>query len=344
MSKVFDQMASLSGFSTDDFEEFFAKASDLAPGEVGAVLGYLLGRFDSRDAAAMVSALRGLYPQREFKRADGRTTVNIVGTGGGPSTFNITTTAAFVVAAAGAVVVKTGSGACCSKSGFADVAAKLGTLKVAMSWELIESILDDVGIVFIPPSCHALVLGELEHNLTLPIYRNVASYLNKIGPLLSPVKVDYRFIGASSASCMEMLAGACRILGDTPTTLYSSQDGLDEVSSMATTTLIQLAANGSREDDSIDPRTLGIQLHGADELRGYEPVAAAECCERILSGKGNPAQTQIVALNAGVVLTRLGLLSDLSAGFKAAMQILKEGDALQKLRDLRERVWKCLKH
>ena len=142
--------------------------------------------------------VRSRYPQREIKHPAGRPTVNIVGTGGGPSTFNITTTAAFVVAAGGVVVVKTGSAACRSKSGFADVAAKLGTLKVTMAWERIEAIVAEVGIVFVPPSCHAPVMGQMEYQLTSPVHRNVSSYFNKLGPLLSPVKTDYRLIGGNS--------------------------------------------------------------------------------------------------------------------------------------------------
>ena len=162
----------------------------------------------------MIAALRATHPQRRFALADGRTTVNLVGTGGGPSTFNITTTAAFVVAAAGVVVVKTGSGACRSKAGFADVAAKLGTLKLSMPWDMIQSIAEDVGIVFVPLTHYAPVLGPFEQVLTLPVHRHIAAYLNKIGPLLSPVKVDHQVIGANSRACLEMLAGACRLLGD----------------------------------------------------------------------------------------------------------------------------------
>ncbi|HEV3138095.1 MAG TPA: hypothetical protein VGZ26_09325 [Pirellulales bacterium] len=342
MRQVFEKMASMSGLSQSDFRQFFAHASDLAPAEIGAVLGYLLGRIDSRDAAAMVSVVREINPPHAIK-IDGRPTVNMVGTGGGPSTFNITTTAAFVVAAAGVVVVKTGSNACRSKAGFADVAAKLGTLKVTMPWDQIEAIVADVGIVFVPPASHALALGTLEYKLTAPVFRNVAAYMNKIGPLLAPVKVDHRCIGANSASCLEMLTGACRLLGDVPTTLFSADDGLDEVSSMAPTRLIQLTADGARQDDRLDPGSLGIQRPGLDALAGQEPAAAAECCERILSGRGTPAQSDIVALNAAVVLTSMGLFANVSAGFEATTRLIQQGAALAKLHELRSRVWKCAK-
>lgn len=339
MASLFDKMTSASGFSKADVDDFFAGIGDLSPGETGAILGYLLGRLDCEDAAAMVSAVRELHPQREVKTADGRTTVNLVGTGGGPSTFNITTTAAFVVAAAGAVVVKTGSAACRSKSGFADVAAKLGTMKLAMPWEQIESIANDVGIVFIPTVHYAPVLATLEDSLPTSTYRNAAGFLNKIGPLLSPVKVDYQFIGANSQPCMEMLSGACQILGDTPATVVWAEDGLDEVSSSARTHVVRLTNAGGRVDETIEPSAVDVQPPPPGALDGLEPTEAAACCERILAGHGTAAQTEIVALNAGVVLASLGRYSDWQAGFQAAAQLLKEGAGYAKLKALRERVW-----
>ena len=343
MAQVFEKMAALAGFATHDFEEFFALSAELDAAEVAAVLGYLLGRLDSLDAAALVSVLRGLHPQRTLALGSDHPTLNMVGTGGGPATFNITTTAAFVVAAAGPVVVKTGSAACRSKSGFADVAASLGTLKVAMPWPEIEAIAGDVGIVFVPPSYYAPQIGTLSQMLAPAAFYNVAAYLNKIGPLLSPVRVDHRFIGANSVCCLEMLAGACADLGDIPTTIVSAADGMDEVSSRARTARVRLTAAGSRADDVIDPQALDIAAPPPEALVGFARTAAAECCERILSGKGTRAQTEIVALNAGVVLTSLGLFSDLAAGVRAATRLIVEGEALRKLHCLRERVWKCVR-
>jgi len=223
------------------------------------------------------------------------------------------------------------------------VAAKLGALKLSMPWELIESIADEVGIVFVPLTHYAPLLGTFEEVLTLPAHRNAAAYLYKIGPLLSPVRVDHQVIGANSRACLEMLAGACGILGDTPATLVSAEDGLDEVSSSVRTAVIHLAADGLRRDDAVDPRSLGIRPPSGDALQGYEPTEAAECCQRILAGSGSAAQTEIVALNAAVVLAALGLFSDLAAAFQAALDILRDGEALKKLHDLRQRVWKWAK-
>jgi anthranilate phosphoribosyltransferase len=339
MAKVFDKMASLSGFTPDDLSEFLALAAELPPAEVGAVLGYLLGRLNAEDAAAFVAVVRGQHPLRRVNLPAGRIAVNIVGTGGGPSTFNITTAVTFVVAAAGVTVIKTGSNAYRGKSGFADVAARLGTLKVAMPWERIESIAREVGIVFVPPAYHAPVLGRLAELLTPAVYRNVAGYLNKLGPLLSPIRVDHRFIGAHSTACLEMLAGACQYLGDVPTTLVAGADGLDEVSTMAPTHVCDLAIDGSRRDSVLDPADFGILAPRLEELAGLEVAAAAECCERLLDGQGTGAQNDIVALNAGLVLHEVGKTDSLEDGFRQALAILRAGTALQKLRALRERVW-----
>jgi anthranilate phosphoribosyltransferase len=343
MGGLFDKMTSFSGFAKADFVEFFSNAAKWTPAEIGAILGCLLGRRNAEDAAALVAALRELHPQHDMRFIDRRPTVNMVGTGGGPSTFNITTTAAFVVAASGGVVVKTGGNARRSKSGFLDVAARLGTLKLAMSWEQIESIASDVGIVFVPPSHYPLALGQLEQTLTPSGCRNAAIYLNKLGPLLSPVRVGHQFIGANSSPCLEMLAGACRLLGDVPATLVLSDDGLDEVSSRANTTVIRLSAAGDETKTVVCPAVLGISPPALDALEGAAPAAAAACCERLLSGKGTAAQTDIVALNAAVVMTSTGLAADVHAGFHAARQLIENGEALRKLQRLRERVWNRVK-
>lgn len=341
MADLFNKLASLSEFAREDFREFFQLAEELSSSEVACVLGYLLGRFDAHDAANMVSVLRELHPQYDVKISDGRRTVNLVGTGGGPPTFNITTIVAFVVAAAGVVVIKTGSSACRSSAGFADVAMKLKTLKLSMPWERIEEIANDIGIVFVPPGHHAPELGILEYKLSRPAYRNVALYFNKLGPLLSPVHVDHRFIGVHTNRCLETLSDACDLLDDTPTTLISAKDGMDEVSSMSKTKVVRLRADHTRQEEWIDPAEFDLHSTSLEALCGDEPAAAAECCERILAGEGTTDQSQIVALNSSMVLTSLGRVPDLQAGYKESLQLIQQGAGLNKLRELREQVWKC---
>jgi len=338
MTDVFDRMANGQGFSRADLEHFLAKVRQMSPGEIGAVFGYLLGRLDSGDALAMVQALRGLQEPRTIPAEIGRPSVSMVGTGGGASTFNITTTASFVVAAAGPLVVKMGSSAWRSKSGSADVAAQLGVMPIRMPWDSVLRVAQEAGIVFVPPSYYPPILARLAHGLTMPTFRRVAGFINILGPLLSPVKVDHRFIGARSADCMEMLAEVCMGIGDVPTTFFSSEDGLDEVSTMAPTRVLNVDRAGKTQQSTLDPASLPIQSPSIEELAGYEAAEAAECCLRILGGKGSQAQTDIVALNAAAVMHKLALFDTLEASFERALEILKRGEALQVLQGLRESV------
>jgi anthranilate phosphoribosyltransferase len=335
MIRLFDKMAAFERLSQADFAELFAEARP-APAEIAALLGYLLGRQDGDEAAAFIQALRDRFPQRTV-RVDGRPTVNLVGTGGGRSTFNITTTTAFVVSAAGAVVVKTGSGAWRSRTGFAEVAGALGAMK-AVPWEQLEAIAREVGIVFIPPLYTAPILARWAHALGAATFRNVAGYVNKLGPLLSPVRVDHRFIGVTPPAALEMLARASAVLGDVPATLVASDDGLDEVSTAAGTSIVRLAADGTRRDTRIDPGELSIKAPQPDELQGSDPAESADICAAILAGRGSPAQTDIVAVNAAVVLAEIGAAASVRSGLDEARRLLREGAALRKLEQLRERM------
>jgi anthranilate phosphoribosyltransferase len=340
MAQVFQKMASLSGFTRADCLEYLSQLQQSTPSEIGAVLGYLLGRLCGDDAAALVGALRVQHPLRRVPAPPGKLTVNLVGTGGGPSTFNITTTASFVVAAAGLVVVKSGSSAWRSQSGFADVATHLKTLKTPLSWDAVDQIAGEAGIVHLPPYYQAPSLTRVALAVGLPAYRNVAVYINLLGPLLSPVQVDHQFIGARGLDCLNMLADACLALGDPPTTLCMATDGLDEVSTSVPTALCHLASDGKRRDEIIDPRLLAIEPPAADELRGYAPPQAAACCERILQGAGSTAQTQIVAINAAAVMTAAGVAPDLPAAYQSALNLIASGAALDRLHHLR----RCVAH
>ena len=159
-TSVFDRMANAEGFCRADIEHFLAGVCENSSGEIGAVFGYMLGRLDSDDALAMVQALRGMQDQREIPTEVGQPSVSMVGTGGGASTFNITTTASFIVAAAGPLVVKMGSNSWRSKSGSADVAALLGVMPIRMPWDAVVQAAEQAGIVFCASCVLPTYLGK----------------------------------------------------------------------------------------------------------------------------------------------------------------------------------------
>jgi len=319
-----------------DVEEFLASINDLAAAEVAAVLGCLLGRHDGRDAATVVSAIRRLSPPKRIAGTADSPTVNIVGTGGGPSTFNISTATSFLLAAAGLKVIKTGSTAWRSRSGFMEVAMALGCLKESLTWDHIEAVADETGIAFVPPALYPPVLRDTASLLTPAVFRRVGYYINIIGPLLSPVAVDFRFLGASSRARQALLVDAATALGDIPACVVAAENGMDEVSSIGDTTVVAIDAAGQCDTMTIDPTMLPLTDVTIEDLAGLNPIGAARLLKRILSGQGTAQQSEIVALNGATVLWRLGRYESLAAAFESSLALILAGKPVAKIDALRE--------
>ena len=105
---------------------------------------------------------------------------------------------------------------------------------------------------------------------------------------------------------------------------------------------MHLTEDGSLRTTLIDPAALGIDPPGLAELAGSDTAAAAQCCEKILAGKGTAAQSDIVALNAAWVVAGAGIAADLESGFRASQEILRNGAALDKLRFARSSLESCV--
>jgi anthranilate phosphoribosyltransferase len=319
-----------------DIAEFFASTNDLAPTELAALLGCLLGRHDGRDAATVVSAIRRLSPPKRIAGTADSPTVNIVGTGGGPSTFNVSTATSFLLAAAGVKVIKTGSTAWRSRSGFMEVAMALGCLKESLTWDHIEALADETGIAFVPPAQYPSVLRDTASLLTPAIFRRVGYYINIIGPLLSPVAVDFRFLGASSRARQALLVDAATALGDIPACVVAAENGMDEVSSIGDTTVVAIDAAGQCDTMTIDPTMLPLTDVNIEDLAGLNPIGAAKLLKRILSGQGTVQQSEIVALNGATVLWQMGRHDSLAVAFDACLALISAGKPAAKIEALRE--------
>jgi anthranilate phosphoribosyltransferase len=327
-------------FDANELASFFESVRDYPAAEVGAVLGCMLGRHNGDDAAKVVAGIRQITPRTRIAGTKDSPTINIVGTGGGPSTFNISTATSFLLAAAGVTVIKTGSTAWRSKSGFMEVAMALGCLRDSLTWEQADVVARKTGIVFLPPALYPTVLRDIATSLTPNVFRRVGYYVNIIGPLLSPVAVDYSFIGASSIASQELLAEAAISLGDTPTCIVSAENRLDEVSPIGPTFGIAIDASGNRESFTIDPSTLPLTKVTMDDLAGLAPLGAARLLKKVLSGGGTPQQTEAVALNGAAVLWQLDRYESLAGAFDACMLLMEQGKPAEKIAALKE----ALKH
>ncbi len=256
--------------------------------------------------------------------------VNIVGTGGGLSTFNISTTAAFVVAAAGGTVLKSGSSAYSSSVGSGDILNALGLAR-SPSDEFTNQMLAETGLAFAAPQRYAPICKRLAlAALPLP-FKVIGRFVNALGPLICPYKVRANVIGASSPDLMAQIGGIAARL-DIPALLVHAELGVDEFLSLGSN-LWKWAGEGQM--DRFSPEKIGLQDGPIAALAGGTLDQNIETLTQILQGRGHRVCTETVALNAGAALYAGGQVADLAAGTHLALACLKDGAPFDKLEQAR---------
>ncbi len=252
--------------------------------------------------------------------------VDTCGTGGGASTFNVSTAAAFVVAGAGVVVAKHGNRSSTSRSGSADVLEALGAV-VDLPAEGVARSMDETGIGFMfAPSFHP----AFKH--VVPVRRALAvrTVFNILGPLANPAGVRHQVIGIADRSYLDRIAAAIADLGTERTILVSSDDGLDEFSTSSPSEVIDITPDGIRRW-RFDPTSLGIAPPAPGALAGGEPSENADVIRRILEARSGGPATDIVALNAAAGLVAAGVADDIGDGYDLARTSIESGQAAERL-------------
>ncbi|HSH01843.1 MAG TPA: anthranilate phosphoribosyltransferase [Anaerolineae bacterium] len=248
------------------------------------------------------------------------------GTGGdGRHTFNISTTAAFVVAGAGAKVAKHGNRAASSKSGSADVLMALGG-NLDLNAEQVGECIDEVGIGFLYAIKHH---PAMRHAIGPRRELGQRTIFNVLGPLTNPAGAKHQLIGVYAPQLTEAMAEALGELGNDESFVVHGADGLDE---MSTTGVNRVSAlrGGKVETYEVDPADYGLARATLDDLVGGEPAVNAGITRGILSGEDGGPRRDIVLLNAGMALsTRNG--GDLGAGIAEARAAVESGAALRVL-------------
>jgi len=257
--------------------------------------------------------------------------VDTCGTGGGTvTTFNISTAAALVAAGAGVRVAKHGNRSFTSKSGSADVLEALG-VRIDMSVERMGDVLDRAGIVFMfAPTMHPAMrhVGPVRRELA------IQTVMNLVGPLANPARAGRQVIGVADPKRLGLIGGALQALGTTHSLVVHGAPGLDEVSPLAGTTVLELV-QGEARTWTIDPERVGLPLASAFDLAGGDPAANARVIEAVLAGRGNRGAAAAVTLNAAAALYVAGLAADYASAIGKAQEALRAGvgrDALERLR------------
>ena len=255
--------------------------------------------------------------------------VDTCGTGGdGADTFNISTTAAFVVAGAGIPVAKHGNRAVSSRSGSADVLKCLG-VNIEADKTVVERCVDMAGIGFLfAPTLHK----AMKHAADVRRELGFRTVFNLLGPLTNPAGVQAQVVGVFDPKWTSPLARVLKNLGARHAFVVHGEDGLDEITLTCNTKISELN-NQKIKDYDLDPTEFGFEYCSEQDLKGGSAEENATILRELLDGKGGP-QRDIVLLNASAAIVAAGKADDFKTGIEVAKQSIDSGEARQRLKDL----------
>jgi len=250
--------------------------------------------------------------------------LDTAGTGGGRSTFNVSTTAALIAAGAGCAVAKHGNRSATSRSGSADLLEALGA-RIDLDPRGVADCIGEAGFGFMFAPAH-----HQATRFVVPVRSELASrtVFNLLGPLTNPAGASRQLIGVSDASFLDTMAGALAKLGVERALLVSSEDGLDEVSSAAPTKVVEVDG-GELRSYVIEPRDVGVLPDGAEQREGGTPQANAALTRAILSGseRERPVGEALAVINAGAAIYAAGAADSIADGVQAAREAIHDGRA-----------------
>jgi anthranilate phosphoribosyltransferase len=321
------------------------RRENLTRGEAGQLLDALL---DTESTEAQISALlvalaakgetveelagmaSGLRERAVRLETGHRTFIDTAGTGSSAAkTFNISTAAAFVIAAAGLPVAKHGNRAASSRSGSADVLTALG-VNVSVVPQISESCLTEIGICFMfAPLYHGATARVAGVRRELGIHTT----FNLLGPLSNPAGAPRQIIGVWNRGLAERLAQVLAALGTVKAWVVHGEDGLDEIT-IDGKTLVAEAHEGSVRTFEIAPEDFGVSRGKLDHLRGGDAQANAGIIRAVLAGTRRDEARSLVVLNAAAAFVVGGLCDDLKGAARLAEKSIDSGAALHKLDQL----------
>lgn len=254
------------------------------------------------------------------------------GTGGGLSTFNISTAVAFVAAAAGIKVAKTGSRGSVNLSGSADVLEALG-VKINQSPGGAERMIEEVGIAFLyAPLFHPVMQKMIHPEQEIGIK---TIFYTIIGPLINPAKATRHVMGVYKPELLDKVSRVAIDLNYTRALFVYGEDGMDEISLLGKTKVNELK-NGNITSYELVPEDLGLSRCRPTDIITGTPEANAVMIKDVFSGKNKGPRRQAVILNAAAALMVGDKADNLKQGVKLAADIIDSGLAQNKLKDLIE--------
>jgi len=263
---------------------------------------------------------------------DRETIVDTCGTGGdGTSTFNVSTTTAFVAAGGGLKVAKHGNRSVSSQCGSADVLEALG-VNLDVGPEVVEESIRTIGIGFLfAPKLH----GAMKYAIGPRREVGIRSIFNVLGPLTNPAKANVQVLGVYESGLTSVMAEVLQRLGSTSVLVVFGEGSYDEISIVGPTQVSELR-DGAISNYSIEPEDFGMTRANISDIRGGDAEQNAAIVREILAGQPGPKR-DMVLLNAGATFYAARKAQDIREGINMAAESIDSGMAAQKLEQLIEK-------
>ncbi len=302
---------------------------EATPAQISSFLVAL--RMKGESVPEITGAAKAMFEKAGKVTTSREAVVDLCGTGGDSlGTYNISTTASFIVAGAGVPVAKHGNRSVSSPVGSADVLEALG-VDISHTSELAGKCLDEIGIVF----------------LFAPIYHPAMKYVagprkevgirtvfNILGPIVNPARVKHQVMGVYSEVLIDPVVKVLRNLGHKSAMVVHGSDSLDELT-ISGKTIVSELKDGMVRKYQLDPTELGIKRRELKELKGgANPKDNAEIVLSILKGEEKEAKRDVALLNAAAAIYVAERAGDMTEALSAAKESLDSGAALKKLNEL----------
>ncbi len=311
------------------YDEAFACMDEIFSGNTTEIqsAGYLTALHMKGETVEEISAsAKGMREHAEQLPHEGIEVLEIVGTGGDrANSFNISTTSAFVVAAAGIPVAKHGNRSVSSKSGAADVLEALG-VNITIAPEKMSEVLKQCNMCFLFAQIYHKAMkyaAPIRKGLGIPTIFNI------LGPLTNPANASRQIMGVYSESLVEPMAEVLSKLGVKDGMVVYGTDCLDEISLSAPTKVCELH-DGTFQSYTIEPEQFGFEKCKKDDLVGGDPAENAEITKAILNGEKGPKRNAVV-LNAAAAIYIAKKADTMEAAVKVAEEMIDSGKALEVL-------------
>lgn len=322
--------------------EQLCERGELSPDVARAALANILaGEATPAQIAGFVLALRtkGETPQEVAGFVDAmlsaaaplplpepHNTLDLVGTGGSSTlsggAFNVSTMASVVAAAAGATVCKHGNRKASSTSGSTDLLEALD-VEVELDGDGVAVCVRDANVGF---AFARMFHPAMRHAAPVRAELGVPTVFNLLGPLSHPARVGHQVIGVANPDRVDLVAASLAARGTNRSWVVHGHDGLDEVTTTAPTTVVEVVGNEEVRRFELDPTTAGIPMASVEDITVGDPSHNAAAANEMLEGAGGPIRDMVV-LNAAAGLVVAGIAGDLAGGVDAASDAIDSGRA-----------------